>query len=178
MTTLTEFCDLVANLNTEEIWNDIRVMLPSYSYTLSLVGEQWYKYPIDIVARAVDSESIRNYGRRTKTLNKHVINKSYAEYYCESEVAKYKQPYQGLDAKIIGETDSLIVKALTMKLSDSIEYDYSPFTGTAKVDKLVLDIDLDRLPRLAIGMTDASAIDLLDWFIVGDSEIDGDCVIG
>lgn len=162
MTVLTaaELIDLKTEINEVDIWNDVRVMLPSYGYTYELVGQQWFKYPINLQARATDGQSINRYGRRTKTMNKHVIYKEYAEAYCEGVLATCKEPIQKINAKMIGSDNSNTVKALTLKAGQQIDYLYAPagLSAWATIDNLTLDIDSDGIPRLELNLTDTAPL--------------------
>jgi hypothetical protein len=182
LTTLTDsnFLDLKYNLDTNDIWNDVRVMLPSYEYTLELVGATWYKYPVNLQSRSIDGQSINKYGRRTKTQNKHVIDSYFAEAYCDGEVLRYKEPMHRLEVKLVGQDAANIILALNTKISDQLSYinSTSGLNDTGIVDNLTLDIDLDMVPRLTLNLTEATALELLNVFHVDVDLIDGDHVIG
>jgi hypothetical protein len=183
MTILTaeEMTDLKTEINVNDIWNDVRVMLPSYETILELLEDGWHRYPVDLVARATDGLSISRYGRRTKTQSKHVIEQLFAESYCEGEIAKLKEPIQRISASMIGSNSANIVKALTLEVSQQIDYLYSPagLSAWASIDNLTLDIDMDGMPRLSLNLTDNEAtppvdppIPLLNWFNVDVDTID------
>jgi hypothetical protein len=182
MTTFTDsnLTNLKITYEINDVWNDARVMLPSYDYTLELVGETWIKSPINLQARATDGESINKYGRRTKTLNKPGINSYYAETYCQGAVDRYSEPMHKLDAKLIGKNAANIVLALNTKLSDQVTYinATSELNDTGIIDRLTLDIDLDGIPRLTMNITEARALELLNLFHIDVDLIDGTHVIG
>ena len=152
--------DLKTELNETDIWNDIRVSIPSYGYKLELVGAQWFRYPINLQARATDGQSINKYGRRTKTLNKHVPADYYAEAYCEGELAQRKEPIPKTELKLLGVDATNIVTAITTKVAGQISYSYSPagLNATAVIDRTELDIDLDGIPRLTLNLTDVGPL--------------------
>jgi len=162
MTALTasEITDLKTELNETDIWNDIRVSIPSYGYTLELVGAQWFRYPINLQARATSGESQNKYGRRTKTMNKQVIHQYYAEAYCEGVLEKCKEPIQKAEIKLMGVNDANILTALTVNLAQQINYVYATagLNNTAEVDSFVLDVDLDGIPRLTLHVTDTAPL--------------------
>jgi hypothetical protein len=135
-------------------------MLPSYGYTLELVGQQWFRYPINLQARATDGQSINRYGRRTKTLSKHVPADYYAEAYCEGELAQRKEPIPKTELKLLGIDAANIVTALTRKVAGQISYSYSPagLNATALIDNFTLDVDLDGIPRLTLNLTDVGPL--------------------
>ena len=176
----SNFVDLKTELNESDIWNDIRVMLPSYGYTLELVGDIWYKYPVNLQARATSGESQLKYGRRTKTLNKHVPANYYAQSYCEGELAQRKEPICKTYIKLLGIDATNIVTALTARVATEISYFYvtAGLNATALIDNLTLDIDLDGIPRLTLNLTDKTAYQLADVFWVDTDSIDGDHVLG
>lgn len=182
MTIITEMVDLKTEIKTDDIYNDIRVLVPSYEYTLvETAPEVWYRYPIAINVREVDSLSINKYGRRTKIQNKHVIGSMFAETYCAGELAKLKEPIQRVNVKMIGNTSANIVKTLTLKVAQQVDYLYAPagLSAWASVDNLTLDIDLDGIPRLTLNLTDNEAtspvdppVPVTDWFNVGMDRVD------
>lgn len=185
MLTASDMVDLKTELNTNDIYNDIRVLVPSYEFTLvETAPEVWYRYPIAINVREIDSLSINRYGRRTKIQNKHVIGSMFAEEYCANELAKLKEPVQKIKANMIGSTPANIVKTLTLKVSQQVDYLYAPagLSAWASIDNLTLDIDTDGLPRLALNLTDNEAITITppvdppvpvtDWFNVGVDRVD------
>ncbi len=182
MTVLVDanFQDLKAELDIAEVWNEARVLLPSYSYTLELQDGVWVRIPEDYSHRYLDGESINKYGRRTKTCNKHVIHSDFGEAYCRSEVDKYKEPSHGINVKLAGVDSPNTILALATKISDRISYinSTSGLNDTGLVDSLQLSIDLDRIPRLTINLTEVRALDLLDWFVIDVDSIDGDHIIG
>ena len=182
MTVLTgnEITDLKVEINTAAIWNDVRVMLPSYGYTLELKDDGWHKYPVDLVARSTDGASINKYGRRTKTQSKHVIEQGFAEAYCDSEIEKYKEPAAQIDMNLIGSNATNILMALTARVAQQISYQYTPagLAATGLVDNLTLDVDMDGVPRLTLNISEVRSLDLLDWFIIDTDLIDGMYVIG
>ena len=167
MITGAEMTDLKTELDIADVWNDVRVMLPSYETTIELLEDGWHRYPVDIVARAIDGNSINRYGRRTKTQSKHVIEKSFAEAYCAGELAKYKEPFQRANLSMVGNAT-----ILSMKIGQPVTYVYAPAfaNATAIVDSLTLDIDMDGIPRLSVSLTDATAFELADLFNVRDEE--------
>ena len=159
--TATEMTDLKTEVNTNDIYNDIRVMVPSYSYTLvETAPDVWYRYPVSINVREIDSLSINRYGRRTKMQSKQVIGSLFAETYCAGELVKRKEPIQRISVSMIGSNSGNIIKALTLKVAQQIDYLYTPagLSAWATIDNLVLDIDLDMVPRLSLNMTDNEAI--------------------
>ena len=181
MTILTEMTDLKTELDIADVWNEIRVMLPSYGTTLELLEDGWHRYPVDVSARAVDGQSINRYGRRTKTQSKHVINQSFAESYCQGELVKYKEPIQKINIKLMGGNETNIIKALTLKVAQQVDYLYAPagLSAWASIDNLTLDIDLDGIPRMELNLTDNDAtapidppVPLLNWFNVDVDLID------
>lgn len=160
MTALTEMTDLKTTLDTNDIWNDIRVMLPSYGYTLELIDGTWYRLPINLQARATSGESQNKYGRRTRTMSKQVLYEEYAEAYCEGVLEKCKEPIQKAELKLIGVNNANILTALTVNLADQLDYVYATagLNNTAEVDSFVLDIDLDGIPRLTLNVTDTAPL--------------------
>jgi hypothetical protein len=176
MITLTgsELTDLKTELDIADIWNDVRVMLPSYETTLELLEDGWHRYPVDLVARAADGPSISKYGRRTKTQNKHVIEQYFAEAYCEGELAKYKEPVPRAELKVIGSNAAKVITALTARVAGQVAYQYSPLglIAIGAVDATVLDVDLDGIPRLTLNVHELSAQDLLSWFNVDIDTVD------
>ncbi len=174
------FINLKYDLDDSEIFNDVRVLLPSYSYTLELTGGIWYKIPIDLAQRATNGESINKYGRRCKTQRTHVIGELFAEAYCKGEVEKYHEPMEKLDISIIGDNDTDILTALTIKMSDEVGYinAESHLSNTGLLDRIVLDIQLDQVPRLTLDVTEVRPLDLLGWFIVDVDMIESAKVIG
>jgi hypothetical protein len=183
MITLTgsELTDLKTEVDIADVWNDVRVMLPSYETTLELLEDGWHRYPVEIVARATDGPSISQYGRRTKTQSKHVIEQYFAESYCEGEVAKYKEPVPRVEMKVIGSNAANVIMALSPRVARQVAYQYSPLglNAIGAVDTAVLDVDLDGIPRLTLSAHEISAQDLLEWFHVGIDTIDNETdVIG
>jgi len=182
MITLTgsEMTDLKTELDIADVWNEARVMLPSYETTLELLEDGWHRYPVDIVARATDGPSINKYGRRTRTQSKHVIEQTYAEPYCTGEVAKYKEPVPLVEIKMIGSNAANIILAISPRVAGQVAYQYAPWglNAIGAVDQAVLDVDLDGIPRLELKLHQLSALDLLNWFIIDTDVIDGDNVIG
>lgn len=183
MITLTgsELTDLKTELDIADVWNDVRVMLPSYETTLELLEDGWHRYPVDLVARATDGPSISKYGRRTKTQNKHVIEQYFAEAYCEGEVSKYKEPVTRVEMKLLGSNAANIIMALTARAAGQVAYQYSPLglSAIGMVNSAVLDVDLDGIPRLTLSAHEISAQDLLEWFHVDVDTIDNETdVIG
>lgn len=174
------FVDLKTTLDTNDIWNDIRVMLPSYDYTLELIGGTWYKLPINLQARATDGASQLKYGRRTKTLNKQGINSYYAESYCAGELLQRKEPLNKTYMKLLGVNDANIITALTTKIATEVSYIYATagLNATAIVDNLTLDIDLDGILRLTINTTDLTSYQSTDLFWIDTDSIDGDHLLG
>jgi hypothetical protein len=187
MTILTagEMTDLKTEINTNDVYNDIRVMVPSYSYTLvETAPDVWYRYPIDINVREVDSLSINRYGRRTKMQSKQVIGSMFAETYCAGELVKWKEPIQRIAVSMIGSNSANTIKALTLKVSQQVDYLYAPagLSAWASVDNLTLDIDMDGIPRLSLNLTDNEAITITPpvdppvpvtaWFNVGVDRVD------
>ena len=176
MITLTgsELTDLKTEVDIADVWNDIRVMLPSYETTLELLEDGWHRYPVDIVARAMDGPSISKYGRRTKTQSKHVIEQAFAEAYCEGEVAEYKEPIPRVEMKVIGSNSANVITALTARVAEQVAYQYSPLGPSAigSVDATVLDVDLDGIPRLTLNVHELIAQDLLSWFNVDIDTVD------
>lgn len=170
MITLTgsELTDLKTEVDIADVWNDVRVMLPSYETTLELLNDGWHRYPVDIVARATGGPSISKYGRRTKTQSKHVIEQAFAEAYCEGEVAKYKEPVATVEMKVIGSNAANVIIALTARAAGQLAYQYSPLglSAIGVVDSAVLDVDLDGILRLTLSAHEISAQDLLEWFHV------------
>ena len=182
MITLTgsEMTDLKTELDIADVWNEARVMLPSYETTLELKEDGWHRYPLDITARAMDGQSISRYGRRTRTQSKHVIEQYFAEAYCAGEVEKYKEPVPLVEIKMVGSNAVNIILALSPRVAGQVTYQYSPLglNAIGAVDQAVLDVDLDGIPRLELKLHQLSAQDLLDWFIIDTDLIDGDHVIG
>ena len=189
MTILTEsvMVDLQTELDIADVWNEVRVMLPSYETTIELKEDGWHRYPVDLAFRANDGLSISRYGRRTKTQSKHVIEQNFAEAYCAGEVSKYKEPVQRLNVKLIGSNDANMVKALTLKVAQQLDYLYAPagLSAWASIDNLTLDIDLDGIPRLELNLTDNDAtvpvvppVPRHDYFKVGISLVDGTDIVG
>jgi len=183
MTILTgaELTDLKTEINTADIWNDVRVMLPSYEYTLELKDDGWHKYPVDLVARSTDGASISKYGRRTKTQSKHVIEQAFAEAYCEGEVAKCKEPVTKVELKVIGSNHANIITALTTRVAQQINYQYAPagLNDIGSVDNLVMDVDLEGVPRLTLNLTEVGPLELFNLFEVDiDTVDDSDDLIG
>jgi hypothetical protein len=178
--TASELTDLKTDLTEKDIWNDIRVMLPSYGYTLELIGGTWYRLPINLQARATDGQSINKYGRRTKTLNKHVTANYYAQSYCEGELAQRKEPMTKVDLKLIGTDATNIITALTAKVATQVSYVLATagLNDTGIIDNLTLDIDLDGIPRLTLSITEATLTQLADLFHIDVDLIDGAHVIG
>ena len=176
----SNFVDLKTELNEKDVWNDVRVLLPSYDYTLELVGGTWYKYPITLEARAVSGESINKYGRRTKTLNKHIPYKPYAETYCAGEVDQRKEPLTNIELKMIGVDATNIVTILSTAVNDEISCVLATagLNSTGIVDSLTLDIDLDQIPRLTMRITDYTTYQSTDLFWIDTDSIDGDHVLG
>lgn len=180
--TASEMTDLKTEIKTNDIYNDIRVLVPSYEYTLvETAPDVWYRYPVAINVREVDSLSINRYGRRSKIQNKHVIGSMYAEEYCANELAKWKEPIQKVNVNMIGSTSANTVKALSLKVAQQVDYLYAPagLSAWASVDNLTLDIDLDGIPRLALNLTDNEAttpvdppVPVTDWFNVGIDRVD------
>lgn len=178
----TEMTDLKTEINTNDIYNDIRVMVPSYDYTLvETAPDVWYRYPIDINVREVDSLSINRYGRRTKMQSKQVIGSMFAETYCAGELAKWKEPIQRISTSLIGSNSANIIKALTLKVAQQVDYLYAPvgLSAYASVDNLTLDIDMDGIPRLSLNLTDNEAtspvdppIPVTNWFNVDVDRVD------
>lgn len=182
MTALTDanFIELKTELDIAEVWNEVRVLIPSYSYSYKLVDGVWIRMADDYTQRYTDGDSINKYGRRTKTFNKHVMDSSFGESYCTGEIEKGKTPANKLELRMVGKDDANTVLALATKISDQISYvnAISGLSGTGLVDSVVLDIDLDFIPRMVIGMTEVTAAWLLDWFIIDTDLIDGAHVIG
>jgi len=182
MTTFTgaDLTGLKTEINTSDIWNDVRVMLPSYDYTLELKDDGWHKYPVDLVARSTDGASINKYGRRTKTQSKHVIEQAFAEAYCEGEVAKCKEPVAKVELQLMGSNDANIIATLTTRVARQINYQYTPagLNDTGSIDNLVLDVDLDGIPRLTLNITQSSEMELTGLFEVDIDAVDGTDVIG
>lgn len=174
MITLTgsELADLKTELDTSDIWNDVRVMLPSYETTLELLEDGWHRYPVDLVARATDGPSISKYGRRTKTQSKHVIEQYFAEAYCEGEVAKYRKPVSKVQLKVVGSTAANIITALTARLAGGVAYQYEQVNAIGAIDAVVFDVDLDGIPKLDLNVHELSAQDLLDCFNIDVDTVD------
>lgn len=184
MTTLvaSNLTDLKIDLSINDVWNDIRILLPSYSYTLELQGATWVRIPDDYSQRYADGDSINKYGRRTKILNKHVIDKSFGEEYCYQEAKRRKDPSNRINAKIMGkdDTDTAMCLLLATKMSAQVSYIHaaSGLNDTGFIEKLELDISLDRIPRLNMTISEVKEWDLLDWFVIGTDTVDGVNVIG
>jgi hypothetical protein len=182
LTALTNanFIDLKVELDISEVWNEVRVLLPSYSWTYELIGGVWVKIADDYSRRYTDGASMNKYGRRTKTFNKHVMDSGFGEEYCYAEVERLKEPCNKIEANLVGQDDANIALILGMDLSQQVSYVNltSGLNDTGLIDNLVLDIDLDKIPRLAVNLTEVKSLDLLDWFIVDHSTVDGPDVIG
>ena len=85
---------------------------------------------------------------------------------------------------MIGSNSANIIKALTLKVSQQVDYLYAPagLSAWASVDNLTLDIDLDMVPRLSLNMTDNESITITppvdppvpvtDWFNVDVDRVD------
>jgi len=184
MTTLVagNFIDLKIDLDISEVWNEARVMLPSYSYTYELQGQTWVRIPVDVSQRYVDGASVNKYGRRTQTISKHAIDQSFSEEYCQTKVDKYKEPCNKVDVNLMGkdDADTALVLSLMTKLASQISYIHAPtgLNSTGLIQKLDLNIDLDRVPRLTMTIEEARWLELSSWFIVDTDVIDGVNVIG
>jgi len=174
------FIDLDYEVRENDIWNDIRVMVPRYDSEYILVDGVWYRLPIDLVKRSTDGESINKYGRRTKTQKTHVINELFSEAYCEGEVLKRKEPYPKVRVKMIGKDAAEILNILSTGLSQRVNYMNltSGLNSTGVIDSVQLDIDVDRIPRLTMMIDQLRPLDLLSWFIIDTDVIEGDHVIG
>jgi len=181
MTTLNEenFADLKIDLDIAQVWNDIRVLLPSYSYTLELQGSTWIKIPDDYSQRYVEGASVNKYGRRTRTLNKHVIDRSFGEEYCHSEADKSCEPLNRLDIKLVGKDPENIAICLLLaaSLSSQVSYMHEAIglDNTGMIEKVDLDIDLDRIPRLNMTMSEIQP-QISDWLIVDSGHVDGEII--
>lgn len=182
MITITdsELADLKVELNTAEIVNDVQVLLPSYTYTLELKDDGWHKYPVDLVARATDGQSINKYGRRSKIQNKHVIEAAFADAYCAGEIEKYKEPTGLVSANLIGHNDANIIRALTARAGQGVIYqdEVAGLDNTGRIDSVTFDVELGGIPRLALEISQVRALDLLDWFVIGTDVLNGSHVIG
>lgn len=182
MTVITNanLIDLKIDLDIEDVWNEIRVLIPSYSWTYELIGEVWVKIADDYSQRYLDSESMNKYGRRTKTFNKQVMDSSFGEEYCYAEAERLKDPRTNIEFKIVGRNDTEIPIIFGMDLSDHVSCleSTSGFDGTGFVGSIVIDIDLDKIPRATIKMEEVAALDLLNWLRVDDGHVDGPEVVG
>jgi hypothetical protein len=168
------FSDLKTDLDDRDIRNDVRVIVRSYDYTYEQIDGIWYKYPIDLTRRVVDSDSSIRYGRRSKIQNRHVMDEHYADTYCDREIYKGKEPFQRATAKMLGVTDDNITKILTTKVGALVGYQYTPagLQNTALIDNFTLDVDLDQIPRLTLNLTDANPLDMVDFFNIDVDKID------
>jgi len=184
MTTLiaAELLDLKVDLDIADVLNDVRVLLPSYSYTLVLVGAIWYKIPIDVSQCYTDGASINNYGRRTKIYNRHVIDSSFSEEFCHVKTDASKDPCNRVDMNMAGQTDAEMALILDLATKPNAQVSYlhaaTGLNDTGVIESLDLDIDLDLIPRLKTTVREVKALDLLDWFTVGVSLVGGPDVVG
>jgi|GEM_PF-6618378 len=176
MTTLIgdDLIDLVLSVDDTEIWNDVRVMVPSYTYTLELLDDGWHKYPVDVVQRNVDSASINKYGRRTKTQKWQVIEQYFAEAYCSGQVLKYKEPMDRAKIKMVGANDANILTGLTARLGQTMTCQVAALdmNHIGYVDHFTLDVDADNIMRIGMNIEELRPLEALYLFHVGIDTVD------
>jgi hypothetical protein len=168
MTTLTdtELVDLKIQLDDTQILNDLRVMIPNYSYDLVYAESGGVYYVSDVnyqnlLYTSIEQGSINKYGRRSKINKYQVMDEVFQEAWCEAQKQKYAEPVQKLSVKMVGSDDANIIKALTLKVAQQVDYLYEPagLSAWAEISSIVLEVNTDGMLRLELNLTDNVAIE-------------------
>jgi len=179
----SELQDLTINLDDTEIKNDLRVLIPNYSYSgpWKEFGSIWYAPVLtyhDLVKASLDSESIRKYGRRSKINKYQVMDASFEEAWVENQKQKHAEPYYSLGATIPG-IDANVEKCLNTKISDvlTVTNAVSGIDNEYMVESYELEIRPGYL-QCKLGLKEMDTDQQLDLFRIDTDSIDGDHIIG
>ncbi len=170
--------DLIITLDDTEIRNDLRVMIPHYSYDLSYVGEAVTVNYRDLVYTSLDGDSINKYGRRSKVNKYQVMDETFQEAWCENQKQKYAEPYYWAEATIPG-SDANMLKCLATKVSSvvSLLNMVSGINNEYMVDSYMLEARQGYL-AVKLGLREMDTEQQLTLFVIDADLIDGDHVIG
>jgi hypothetical protein len=178
MTTLTEFKNLSYAIDDTEIYNDLRVQVPNYSYVITWVGLEATVTYSHLVITSLSGSSINKYGRRSKVNKFQVINDAFKETWVENTKQEKAEPYADVEIVLSG-TDDNIVYCLSINISDVLTL-VNATTGI-NADYIVCGKELEmRLGFLEaiLKLKAMTALQQTALFIIDTDLIDGDHVIG
>lgn len=176
----TELTDLKINLDDTEILNDLRVMVPRYSYDLTWeeTGGVYHVTNVnyhDLIHTEIESDSIHKYGRRSKVNKYQVMDDSFKEAWAENQKQRSHEPLYDCDAVMVGQN---AINYLGTKVSDNVTLADS-ITGINNsywVDSYVIEARPGRL-TLKLGLKENTATQQLSLFVIDTDLIDGEHII-
>jgi len=179
---MNEFKELTLGYDDTEIFNDLRVMIPNYSYELAYIdvgGGNWQSVVRwnDLVYISLADDSLNKYGRRTKIQKYHVMDASFQEAYCENNKQLYAEPKGKIDITLLGKH---IAEGLAAKLSDliTIENTIAGLDSACIVNSITIEGTPGQPPRIKMSLGDTVALQTGNLFMIDTDLIDGDHIIG